>query len=58
MTWDGLSDWWNDWIGCDGDENRRTSSDPLLFSLAGDMTNLTILDAGCGNGYLSLRLRR
>ncbi|KAL6046187.1 methyltransferase [Balamuthia mandrillaris] len=55
-TWDDLSDWWDGWIGEEGDVNRRTSSDPILWSLAGNLEGLTVLDAGCGNGYLSLQL--
>ncbi|MBA2394746.1 MAG: methyltransferase domain-containing protein [Ktedonobacteraceae bacterium] len=31
---------------------------PVLFSLLGDVTGKTILDAGCGQGYLCRLLAR
>jgi SAM-dependent methyltransferase len=32
------------------------NSDPVLWEFAGDVTGLTVLDAGCGTGYLSRKL--
>ena len=56
-------DFWNrvaaDWqiqVGTDGDRNRRLNSDPVLWRLLGDVSGLTVLDAGCGTGYLSRKL--
>lgn len=57
-------DFWNrvaaDWrvqVADDGDANRRLNSDPVLWAFAGDVTGLAVLDAGCGTGYLSKKLR-
>ncbi|MGY5858057.1 MAG: methyltransferase domain-containing protein, partial [Candidatus Thorarchaeota archaeon] len=50
-----------DWIDSSkiegtGDPNRRYVIDPALWSLIGDVSGLSVLDAGCGNGYLSRQL--
>jgi 2-polyprenyl-3-methyl-5-hydroxy-6-metoxy-1,4-benzoquinol methylase len=39
-----------------GDPNRTFVIDPALWTLLGDVRGLTVLDAGCGNGYLTRRL--
>jgi SAM-dependent methyltransferase len=44
-------------FGADSDSNRRLNSDPLLWEFAGDVRGLSVLDAGCGTGYRSKRLR-
>ncbi len=36
-----------------GDFNRQFVIDPKLWSLLGDVSGLSVLDAGCGNGYLT-----
>ncbi len=41
-----------------GDLNRRLVIDPALMNLIGSIEGLHILDAGCGNGYLSRKLSR
>ena len=40
----------------EGDLNRQFIIDPALWTLIGNVKGLTILDAGCGNGYLSRKL--
>ncbi|MHA2187985.1 MAG: class I SAM-dependent methyltransferase, partial [Candidatus Thorarchaeota archaeon] len=42
----------------EGDPNRRYVIDPALMKLIGSVDGLKILDAGCGNGYLSRKLAR
>jgi 2-polyprenyl-3-methyl-5-hydroxy-6-metoxy-1,4-benzoquinol methylase len=37
----------------DGDTARRVLLDPHIFRLLGDVTGATVLDAGCGQGYLA-----
>jgi 2-polyprenyl-3-methyl-5-hydroxy-6-metoxy-1,4-benzoquinol methylase len=39
--------------GDEGDFARRYLLNPAIFSLLGDIRNKAILDAGCGQGYLS-----
>lgn len=57
-SWDAKADEWDRQIGRDGDRNRRFSSDPVLWRMVGEATGLEVLDAGCGNGYLSVALAR
>jgi ubiquinone/menaquinone biosynthesis C-methylase UbiE len=59
-----LPDFWNrvagDWkiqVGDEGDANRRLNSDPVLWAFVGDVAGLKVLDAGCGTGYLTRKLR-
>ena len=54
--WNDVADDWRIQVGVDGDVNRRLNSDPVLWRLAGDVTGLAVLDAGCGTGYLSAKL--
>ena len=56
QQWDEQADEWNRWIGDDGDSNRRESSDICLWKYLGHVDDQVILDAGCGNGYLTVRL--
>ena len=44
--------------GDEGDFTRKYLLNPVLFSLLGDVTGTTILDAGCGQGYLCRLLAR
>jgi len=39
-------------IGDEGDPARRYILNPVLFALVGDVAGHSILDAGCGTGYL------
>jgi hypothetical protein len=36
-----------------GDPNRKYIIDPALWNLLGNVDRLAVLDAGCGNGYLT-----
>ncbi len=60
---DKTHDFWNsvaaDWriqIGTEGDSNRQLNSDPVLWQFAGDVRGRSVLDAGCGTGYLTQKL--
>ena len=39
-------------FGDEGDYARQSLLNPTIFNLLGDVNGKTILDAGCGNGYL------
>ena len=55
-SWDDKAAEWDAWIGVEGDANRRINSDPVLWRLLGDVRGRSVLDAGCGTGYLSVKL--
>jgi 2-polyprenyl-3-methyl-5-hydroxy-6-metoxy-1,4-benzoquinol methylase len=57
QSWNPLAEDWRVQVGTDGDSNRRLNSAPVLWELAGDVRGLAVLDAGCGTGYLSAKLR-
>lgn len=46
---------WHERIGDVGDYNRINVSDPHLFKWFNDVKGKTMLDAGCGTGYLCRR---
>jgi ubiquinone/menaquinone biosynthesis C-methylase UbiE len=54
--WNRVADDWGIQVGDDGDANRILNSDPVLWTFAGDVSGRTVLDAGCGTGYLSKKL--
>ncbi|NKB72766.1 MAG: methyltransferase domain-containing protein [Candidatus Latescibacteria bacterium] len=54
--WNRVADDWRIQVGDDGDPNRILCTDPVLWQFAGDVSGLTVLDAGCGTGYLSKKL--
>lgn len=45
-------------MAVDGDFCKRHLVNPVLLRLLGDVTGSRVLDAGCGNGYLSRMLAR
>lgn len=45
-------------FGDEGDATRRYLLNPIIFELLGDVAGKRILDAGCGQGYLSRQLAR
>ena len=54
--WNRVADDWQIQVGENGDGNRILNSDPVLWAFAGDVKGRTVLDAGCGTGYLSKKL--
>lgn len=55
--WNRVADDWRTQVGDHGDSNRLLNSDPVVWKFAGDVRGLAVLDAGCGTGYLSAKLR-
>ena len=45
-------------FGEEGDVTRKYLLNPAIFTMLGDVTGKAILDAGCGQGYLSRLLAR
>ncbi len=54
--WNENAKTWGEICGDQGDFARRYFTDPILFRLLGEVRGQTILDAGCGQGYLSRML--
>lgn len=55
--WNSVARDWDIQVGDEGDRNRILNSDPVLWNFAGDVSGLDVLDAGCGTGYLTRKLR-
>jgi len=57
-SWDNVVTWWVRRYSAKGDINREWLIDPVVLAYLGDVGGRRILDAGCGNGYLSRILAR
>ena len=55
--WDRNAEEWHRSYG-ERDPNRSDLLDPLILDLLGEVKGKQILDAGCGDGYLSRKLAR
>lgn len=56
--WDKVAKLYEQGIGEEGDPLHQKYIDPLIFDFLGKLRNATILDAGCGNGYLFKKLEK
>ena len=52
QAWSNFSRELIDAFGDEGDPSHRYILNPGLFELVGNVANQTILEAGCGTGYL------
>lgn len=50
---EAFANYWNDRAGEAGEVYKRYVLDPLMFKLVGDFEDKTIIELGCGNGYLA-----
>jgi SAM-dependent methyltransferase len=57
-SYSAVDDRFHDEWGAEGDATRRFFLNPAIFRLLGHTRAKRILDAGCGNGYLSRLLAR
>jgi ubiquinone/menaquinone biosynthesis C-methylase UbiE len=51
--WNGNASRWEAALDTDGDETRRYFSDDIMLAMLGPLRGKSIVDLGCGNGYLS-----
>lgn len=54
--WNGFADVYSKSHGEKGDRHKEVFLNPTIFSLTGNIENKNVLDAGCGEGYLSRML--
>lgn len=54
--WDQYADLYDTGIGNAGDTLHTSLIDPLIFSYTGDVSSKSVIDLGCGNGYLADKL--
>jgi ubiquinone/menaquinone biosynthesis C-methylase UbiE len=57
-AWNKIADKWFERYTEYGDINRQYIIDPVIFKLIGSVDGKRVLDAGCGNGYLSRLLSK
>jgi 2-polyprenyl-3-methyl-5-hydroxy-6-metoxy-1,4-benzoquinol methylase len=56
--WDSSAEWYDQNMGEEGDALNRETIRPMVLELLGDLSDLTLLDSGCGSGYLTAELAR
>jgi SAM-dependent methyltransferase len=54
--WDAAAEWYEQNMGERGDPLNRGLLRPLVLEMLGDVSGLTVLDCGCGSGYLTAEL--
>ncbi len=51
-----FAEYWNKRAGDQGEAYKQYVLDPIMLNQVGDLSNKTIIDLGCGNGYLASKL--
>jgi ubiquinone/menaquinone biosynthesis C-methylase UbiE len=54
--WDNAASWYDQNMGETGDRLNSTIIRPIVMDMVGDLSGKTVLDAGCGSGYLTAEL--
>ena len=57
-SWEHIATWWDGHAGEWGDYYHRHLIMPALLRALGDVTGLSVIDLGCGNGTSTRWLRR
>lgn len=55
-NWEKYADLYNQNIGEEGDDFHQELIDPVILDVCGDLKEKRLVDAGCGNGYLSAKM--
>lgn len=55
--WDRNAARWHQMFGAN-DLSRHDLLDPIILQILGDVSGKRVLDAGCGDGYLSRKLAK
>lgn len=58
LRWEKIVDIWDKGIGEEGDIRHELVINPIVFEFLGDLSGKLVLDAGCGNGYLSRKMAK
>ncbi len=48
-----FAEYWNERAGSEGEAYKRYVLDPLMFGLVREFKNKSVVELGCGNGYLT-----
>ncbi len=54
--WEEITEDYDSLVGDQGDKHHRLVINPIVGDLLGDLKNKVVLDAACGNGYLSQKM--
>lgn len=58
IYWQKIAEIYNKNVGEKGDIRHEMIINPIVFNFLGNLKEKTVLDAGCGNGYLSRRMAK
>lgn len=56
--WNSSADWYDQNMGEEGDELNSKIIKPALLNVLDNISRKTVLDAGCGSGYLAAKISR